>query len=107
MAFTTQYIYCSVIYYLSDCFRSKTYSKPCQTSRMGLFPKIVYGFRSLTIIVKSSILDIRLGSEYASTDSKPLLTFLKNEAADLLANQAPIGTFLNKIILILNDRHFP
>ena len=74
---------------------------------MGLFPKIVYGFRSLTIIVKSSILDIRLGSEYASTDSKPLLTFLKNEAADLLANQAAICTFLNKIILILNDRHFP
>ena len=31
--------------------------------------------------------------EYHSGDSKPLLTFSKNQTADLLANKAPIGTF--------------
>ena len=35
-------------------------------SKILLFPKIVYGFQPLTIFAKSSILDVRLGSEYAS-----------------------------------------
>ena len=36
--------------------------------------------------MKNSILDVRLGSKYASADTKPLLSFSKNEVADLFAN---------------------
>ena len=56
-------------------FRQGAYSEPRQTSKMKLCAKIVHGFRPLTIIVKSSILDVWLGSEYASVDRKPLLVF--------------------------------
>ena len=61
---------------------------------MELFVRIVHGFCWLTIVVKSSILDVRVCSEYASSDSNPLLIFSKNGAFDLFANQAPIDTFL-------------
>ena len=57
-----------------------------QTSKMDVFAKIVHGFSLLTIFVKSSISDVRLGSEYPSAESNPLLTFSKSQAADLLAN---------------------
>ena len=53
MAFTTQNIYCQVLYSLSECFRSEAYSEPRQTSKMDLFAKIVHGFRLLTIFVKA------------------------------------------------------
>ena len=53
---------------------------------MGLCAKIVRGFIPLIIFMKSSILDVQLGSEYASADIKPLISFSKNEAADLFAN---------------------
>ena len=36
---------------------------------MELFAKIVNGFKSLTILAKSFILDIRLGPEYASVQA--------------------------------------
>ena len=65
---------------------------------MELFAKIVQGFRLISIFVKSSILDVRLGSEYPSAGSKPLLTFSKNKATDLFI-YAPIGTFLKQVIL--------
>ena len=40
-------------------------------------------------------------------DSESLLTFSKNVAGDLFANQkVAIYTFLKYLILILNDRHF-
>ena len=62
---------------------------------MELFVRIVHGFCWLTIFVdQSSILDVRVCSEYASSDSNPLLIFSKNGAFDLFANQAPIDTFL-------------
>ena len=54
---------------------SEANSEPRQTSKAELFAKIANGFSSLTIFVKSSITDVRLGSEYPSADSKPLLTF--------------------------------
>ena len=66
------------IHSLSQCFRQKdAYSEPRQKSKMELFQKIVHGFKRLTISVKRSILDIRLGSEYSSADSNPLLIFHK------------------------------
>ena len=40
----------------------------------------------LVTFFKSSIFDVQLGSEYASADSKPVLTFSKNQTADLFAN---------------------
>ena len=57
-----------------------------QTSKMDVFAKIAHGFSLLTIFGKSSISDVRLGTEYPSVDSNPLLTFSKSQAADLLAN---------------------
>ena len=39
-------------------FRQGAYSEPRQTSKLKLCAKIVHGFRPLTIIVKSSILDV-------------------------------------------------
>ena len=44
---------------------------------MELFAKIVH--KRLTIFVKSFVSDVGLGSEYASTDSNPLLVFSKSE----------------------------
>ena len=41
-------------------------SKSCQTSKMELFVKIVKKEKPFTIFVKTSILDIWQGSEYAS-----------------------------------------
>ena len=37
------------------------------------------------------MLDVGVGSEYAFAYNNPLSIFSKNEAADLLANQVPIG----------------
>ena len=56
---------------------------------MEIFAVIVHNLLSLTIFLKSSIMGVRLGYEYASVDIKQLLTFSKkkkNEAVDLLAN---------------------
>ena len=61
-------------------------SEPPQQSKMELFPKTVHSFMPLVTFFKSSILDVQLGSEYASADSKPVLTFSKNQTADLFAN---------------------
>ena len=36
----------------------KTYSQPCQTSKVYFFGKLAHGFKQLTIFCKSSILDI-------------------------------------------------
>ena len=47
---------------------------------MKIWGEIVNHFR------KSSILDVRLGFEDASADSKPLLNLSKNKATDLFAN---------------------
>ena len=52
---------------------------------MDLFAKIVNGFDPLTVFVKSSISDIRLGSGYLSADSKAIVNFLKSQTADLFA----------------------
>ena len=56
------------------------YVEPRQKSKKELFAKIVHGFRWLSTLVKSSILNVRLGSEYASADTNPLLIFSENEA---------------------------
>ena len=40
---------------------------PCQTCGMGLFTQIAYGFRLLTILGKSSIIDFPLSLKYASS----------------------------------------
>ena len=46
------------------------YSVPSQTSKIELFAKIVNSFQPLTIFVKSSTLDVSLGSECASIMKK-------------------------------------
>ena len=45
---------------------SEAYSEPGQTSKMELFAKIVRGFQPLIFYAKSSVLDVSLGSGYAS-----------------------------------------
>ena len=47
---------------------AEAYSEPCQTSKMALLAKIVGVFQPLTVFVKSFILDVWQGSEYASAD---------------------------------------
>ena len=42
------------------------YSETSRTSEMELFEKIVHNFWPFTIFARGSILDVRLGSEYAS-----------------------------------------
>ena len=44
----------------------EAYTDPSLISKMESFAKIVDAFQALTIFQKSSILDIRLGYEYAS-----------------------------------------
>ena len=44
---------------------AEVYSEPSRTSKMELFAKLVLGFQLITIFIKSSILYIRLGFEYA------------------------------------------
>ena len=43
----------------------KTYSEPCQISRMKHFAKTVNGLQLLTIFTKSFTVDFLHGSEYA------------------------------------------
>ena len=47
-------------------FQTEAYSEPSRTSKMELFAKIVNSRTPLIIFTKSSILDVWLGSEYAS-----------------------------------------
>ena len=44
----------------------EAYSKPCQTSKMGLIGEIVKGWRLLAIFAKRFILDVSQGTECAS-----------------------------------------
>ena len=50
----------------SNLSNPEAYSKPCQTSKMECFAKIVNGSKLKNYFVKHSILDISQGSEYAS-----------------------------------------
>ena len=57
-----------------NSLNTNNYSKPNQTSQIKRFAKIVNSFQPLTIIVKSSILDIHLGSDFISeTDDSGIL----------------------------------
>ena len=58
-----------------QCTHAEVYSKPCQTSNMERFVKIVNRFWPLTIFTKQSILDVPQGSEYAS--DMPMCIILK------------------------------
>ena len=50
-------------------FNTEDYSEPSRTSEIKHVAKIVNGFQPLTIFAECSILDVRLGSEYASFSS--------------------------------------
>ena len=49
---------------------SEAYLKPSRTSRMENLVKKVNRFQPLTMFAKSSILDMRLGSEYNFDDKR-------------------------------------
>lgn len=65
-------IYDLVICIISDAFITifwgitEVYSKPCRTSKIRYFAKIVGRWKPLTIFAKSCILDLWQGSEYIS-----------------------------------------
>ena len=59
-------------------FPKEEYWEPSQTSKMKLFVQIVNGLQPLTIFAKSSILDIWVGTEYATAQSYVLKTLLIN-----------------------------
>ena len=54
---------CSEYKYIIE---TETYSEPSGTSKMKLFAKIVDNFQPLTILEKTSIVDVWPGSKYAS-----------------------------------------
>ena len=49
----------------SNITSKDVYLGHCQTSMMKLFAEVANSFQQLTIFVKSSILDVWMGSEYA------------------------------------------
>ena len=48
---------------------AEAYPRPCKTSKMKLFAKIVDGFQPSTVFAKSAILIVCLISKYASKSS--------------------------------------
>ena len=57
-----------------DCVEIyKAYWERSQTSKMKLFVKIANCFESLTILAKSTILDLLLSSDYASESYKKVI----------------------------------
>ena len=48
--------------------KPEAYTEPRRTSKMKYFSKIANGWKPLAIFAKSSILDVRLGSDYAFQD---------------------------------------
>ena len=75
LCFVKMYIYCVLVDYKESLERLfelvfdstwEEYPEPCQTSKIELCTKMVYGFWPLTIFASSFILDVWLGSEYAS-----------------------------------------
>ena len=49
---------------------AETYSQPSQTSRMEVYSKTVNGIHQSTNFAKFSILDVWMGSKYASNNTK-------------------------------------
>ena len=47
-------------------YNTEAYSEPFQISKMEHFAKLVNGSKLITIFAKRSLLDLSLGSEYAS-----------------------------------------
>ena len=47
----------------------EAYSEPSQTCKVDIFTKIVNSKQPAIVFAKSSILDVQLGFEYASTSS--------------------------------------
>ena len=56
-------------------FNQIVYSEPSRTSKQELCTKIINGSKLLTILVESSISDVRLGSEYVSEVWRFVLMF--------------------------------
>ena len=55
---------------------SEAYSEPCQISKIEAFAQIVNGFQFLTILAKSSILNVWQGYEFASEARKVFISDL-------------------------------
>ena len=50
------------------------------TCKVELSPKIVYDFQPRTIFAKKAILDVRLGSEYASAEHSHIQIYCKTQS---------------------------
>ena len=51
---------------LGSLIHAEAYSKPSGPYKMEIFAKIAHGFQPLTIFAKTSLLDVRMSSEYVS-----------------------------------------
>ena len=60
----SRYKYCKIKLFSSII--PEAYLEPSRTSTRERFPKIVNGYKPLTIFAKKSIGNVRLGSKYAS-----------------------------------------
>ena len=54
--------------------KAEVFSEPSRTSKVQLFAKKVNNFQPSTTFAKSSVLDVRLSSEYTSEKSAPSST---------------------------------
>ena len=81
---------------------TEAYSDPCQTCKIEVFAEIVNGFQLLTIYAESSILDIWLGFDRASTGGKYMFK-LNIENLRLLCwtySKLTIKTTVNEVVLV-------
>ena len=63
---------------------------------MELFAEIVNGLKALTISAKSSILDVGLGSEYASVSEVAFSVVPQNKSSNNCSYNCKSVTILNK-----------
>ena len=81
-------------YYRRNVQNLDAHSEPSETSRMEVFAKMVSNWMLLTIFIKSSMLDVWLGSEYACKSQLKLSSMIS--CHDLLIRfdiQGPISYF--------------
>ena len=79
---------------------SEAYLEPSEISKMDLFVKIVMSFQPVTIFAKSSILDVLLGSKYASVYIDIRQNFGKNT---FQSHNTPLWNLMSKINIFHNS----
>ena len=77
-------------------YHAETYSELCQTSKVELLAKIINRISLLTIFIKSSNLDVSLGSESASYHIHPTDN---NQTAESQSASRRIDALIRRFVL--------